>query len=172
MITRISDYIHERLGWCPNILVSQNMPVPPVATPAPVQNAPAGGDAGSEWDNRRRRRRKHLGLIPAGLLIGLGIGLLLGHPVAVMFIGLGLGFIATAFVRQAGYAGANSGISAPVHERCWWCALIGIFFILLGTCFVWIPGLLWPYIIAAFLILLGIGILAHSYFNHNQPPGN
>jgi len=169
MITRISGYIHERLGWCPNVQLSQSMPVPPAAAPAPAQTAPAGsgGDGGSQQERGRRRHGRHMGLIPAGLLIGLGIGLLLGHPVAALFIGLGLGFVATAFVRQAGYAGADAGVRAPFHERRWWCALIGVFFILLGTCFAWIPGLLWPYIIAAFLILLGIGILAHNYFHHS-----
>ncbi|ABS55471.1 hypothetical protein Mboo_0953 [Methanoregula boonei 6A8] len=170
MITRISDYIHERLGWCPNVQLSQNMPVPPVAAPVPMQSAPSGGrgDAGSDRDSRRRHRGRHMGLIPAGLLIGLGIGLLLGHPVSALFIGLGLGFVATAFVRQAGCTGENGTPAVHSCERRSWCALIGVFFILFGICFVWIPGLLWPYLLAAFLILLGIGILIHSYFHNGR----
>ena len=37
--------------------------------------------------------------IPAGLLIGMGVGFLIGHLVAGLFIGLGAGFLIMAIVH-------------------------------------------------------------------------
>ena len=46
----------------------------------------------------RHRHHRHGGhmLIPAGVLLGLGIGLLAGYPGPGVLIGLGLGFIGSA----------------------------------------------------------------------------
>ena len=38
-------------------------------------------------------------LVPAGLLIGMGIGFLFGHLVAGLFIGLGAGLLVMALVH-------------------------------------------------------------------------
>ena len=43
---------------------------------------------------QKKKNYDKLGMtIPAGLLIGLGIGLLIGKVVALLLIGLGLGFL-------------------------------------------------------------------------------
>ena len=48
-------------------------------------------------EDRRRHHRNHgYMLIPAGVLLGLGIGLLAGYPGPSVLIGLGLGFIGSA----------------------------------------------------------------------------
>ena len=41
-------------------------------------------------------------LIPAGILIGMGVGFLTGNLVAWMFIGLGCGFLATFLANRMG----------------------------------------------------------------------
>lgn len=40
-------------------------------------------------------------LVPAGLLIGMGIGFLVGHLVAGLFIGLGAGLVLMAIAHLA-----------------------------------------------------------------------
>ncbi len=37
--------------------------------------------------------------VPAGLLIGMGVGFLLGNLVAWLFLGLGLGFLTMALIK-------------------------------------------------------------------------
>lgn len=98
------------------------------------------------------------GLIPAGILIGLGIGLLVNQPAAGVLIGLGCGFLASAFVPHAEpvpSADATGCCGSP--GRNWVMLLLGVFMILIGIGLVWQPSLIWPYLIAALLILLGIG---------------
>jgi hypothetical protein len=104
--------------------------------------------------------------IPAGILIGLGIGLLLGHPASGVLVGLGLGFIGTALARTK-ISSAESGAgnqndyyrkSSPVLF-----ALLGIFMIVLGLGIVWVPAGFWPVMAAAILILLGVGILYRGF---------
>jgi hypothetical protein len=52
-------------------------------------------------ETEETKRKWELGgiCIPAGLFIGMGIGLALGHLVPGMFIGLGAGFLAMVLVR-------------------------------------------------------------------------
>jgi hypothetical protein len=47
---------------------------------------------------QRRPRGKHF-FIPAGVLIGLGAGLIAGYPGPGVIIGLGLGLLAQAFFK-------------------------------------------------------------------------
>jgi len=113
-----------------------------------------------EEGEERRRRHGHYGFIPAGVLIGLGVGLLAGYPDPGVLIGLGLGFLATGLVPAAKppeEAGPQpGGINAGM-------LLIGAFMILIGIGIVWAPAELWPYIIAGFLILLGIWFLVRGF---------
>jgi len=122
-------------------------------------------DERQEWREARRewrRRNRGRSLIPAGALIGLGIGLLYGQPGAGVILGLGLGFLGSAFVPPAGPAGAPPG--APmVHGPRWMAVLTGIVLILVGL---WIAlGLLlpWTTIIAVLLILIGLGFIARAF---------
>ena len=55
----------------------------------------------NEEQGPRRRHGRHA-LIPAGLLIGLGAGLITGYPWSGALIGLGLGFLAQGFLKSAG----------------------------------------------------------------------
>jgi len=53
--------------------------------------------AEEQTGHRRRQGRQRAGLfIPAGLFIGLVIGLILGNPGVGVLIGLGAGFLASA----------------------------------------------------------------------------
>jgi len=50
----------------------------------------------------RKRRREISGVfVPAGLLIGMGVGWLFGHLVPGLFIGLGAGFLLMAIMQVA-----------------------------------------------------------------------
>jgi len=109
------------------------------------------------------RRHRHHPFIPAGILIGLGAGLLVNFPVSGVLIGLGCGFIATSFTR-----GEKPGPSAAPGICCsagtnWILLLVGIFLVLLGAAFIWQPVPVWPYLVAILLILLGIGFALRGF---------
>jgi uncharacterized membrane protein YidH (DUF202 family) len=168
MTTRFSEMIDTWLGWCPNVQMFQNVQTNTTIPPAPAQNTPAGGgDARSEREYYRRRKRGQRTLIPAGLLIGLGIGLLVGHIIAAGLIGLGLGFLGSAIANSLQRDDEHDS-SSCYHKHGFGLALLGIFFVLFGIMMVWAPALLWPYIAAAFLILIGIGLLVHGFFHNGD----
>ena len=113
-----------------------------------------------ERTEQRRRHGRHA-FIPAGVLIGLGVGLLAGFPGSGVLIGLGLGFLASALVptgmkpsetAEPGLKGMNITM-----------LLIGVFLILIGVSIVWAPAAIWPYLIAGFLILLGVWFLVRGF---------
>ncbi len=106
-----------------------------------------------EYTERKRKHGRYA-FIPAGVLIGLGIGLLTGFAGSGVLVGLGLGFLASALVpagtkppetKEPGLKGMNITM-----------LLLGIFLIILGVGIVWAPADIWPFLIAGFLILLGI----------------
>jgi hypothetical protein len=113
---------------------------------------------------RHRHHGKHFP-IPAGVLIGLGVGLLAGYPAAGGLIGLGLGFLGSAFVNPVQPAGGDAAVPAPAGRPRWVFALIGIFLIIIGIGILRAPVNIWPYIVAAFLILLGIWFLVRGFVN-------
>ena len=122
-------------------------------------------DERQEWREARREwRRSHRGpfLIPAGVLIGLGIGLLTGQPGAWVLIGLGLGFLGSAALPAA-RRGEPAPSPAPVHRARWAFILVGIFLVLLGLALVSGLVLPWTYIVAALLILLGLGFVIRGF---------
>ena len=53
----------------------------------------------NETENNKKKWEAGGLFIPAGLLIGMGIGMVLGNLVEGLFIGLGSGFVAMAIVR-------------------------------------------------------------------------
>lgn len=105
-----------------------------------------------------KRRHGHHAFIPAGILIGLGVGLLVNYPGPGVLIGLGCGFIASSLMRheEPGPSVAAPNCCSP-PGRNWIMLLIGFFMILMGIGLIWQPVLIWPYLIAILLILLGIG---------------
>lgn len=109
----------------------------------------------------RRRHRSHF-LIPAGVLIGLGVGLLFNQPGPGVLIGLGLGFMGSAFLPSTGPS-QDAAAPAPMYGPRWIPVIIGVFIILLGFWIVWGPPLPWTYIIALAFILMGIGFIARGF---------
>jgi hypothetical protein len=100
-------------------------------------------------------------IVPAGILIGLGAGLLADHAVAGFLVGLGLGLLGSELLpparksREGEYplaAGANVTL-----------LLIGSVLILAGISIVWAPTEIWTYAIPGLMILAGIGVLARGF---------
>jgi drug/metabolite transporter (DMT)-like permease len=114
-------------------------------------------EARQEW---RRRHRGHF-LIPAGVLIGLGVGLLLNQPGPGVLIGLGLGFVGSAFLSSTGPS-QDTPAPPPMYGPRWIPVIIGAFIILLGLWTAWGPPLPWTYFIAFVFILIGIGFIARG----------
>ncbi|HVN66062.1 MAG TPA: hypothetical protein VMT31_05555 [Methanomicrobiales archaeon] len=117
-----------------------------------------------DWrEERREWRRRHRGpfLIPAGVLIGLGIGLLVNQPGAGVLIGLGLGFLGASFEPMA--VPPEEPGHAPMRGPRWAFVAIGVVLVLLGLSIVSGWALPWTYIIAILLILIGIGFIARGF---------
>ena len=110
-----------------------------------------------------KRRHGRFAFIPAGALIGLGVGLLLNYPGAGVLIGLGLGFIATSFMRQGMPEPSAAPIAGGVRRGGWMMFFSGIIMILMGLWLIWRPFLSPPYLIAIVLILLGIGFVVRGF---------
>jgi hypothetical protein len=115
-----------------------------------------------EQEQRRPRERheRHF-FIPAGVLMGLGIGLIAGYPGPGILIGLGLGFLIQALIRPVAGTSPDSAAPHSGHHN-YISLLIGIFLVVIGISIIWSPVNLWPYIIGIFLILLGIVFAAKS----------
>nr|WP_321349944.1 hypothetical protein [uncultured Methanoregula sp.] len=109
------------------------------------------------------RRHGRFFLIPAGVLLGLGIGLIIGYPGSGVLIGLGLGFLASAFMNPRESSGQENGISCCRTGSQWISAIIGLFLIIVGISFVWAPVQIWPYIFGLFLIGIGLLFLAKNF---------
>jgi hypothetical protein len=100
-------------------------------------------------------------IVPAGILIGLGAGLLVDHAGAGFLVGLGLGLLGSELVPLAGRsregeyplaAGANVTL-----------ILIGAVLVLAGISIVWAPAAIWIYAIPGLMILAGIGVLVRGF---------
>jgi hypothetical protein len=100
-------------------------------------------------------------IVPAGILIGLGAGLLVDQAVAGFLVGLGLGLLGSELLplarksRNGEYpqtGGAN--VTLP---------LIGAVLVLAGTSIVWAPAAIWIYAIPGLMILAGIGVLVRGF---------
>ncbi|MDD1706894.1 MAG: hypothetical protein LUO81_01660 [Methanoregulaceae archaeon] len=101
-------------------------------------------------------------IIPAGILIGLGVGILVDHVGSGFLVGLGLGFLGSGlfplFRKPLVSEGAKQG-STDVTML-----LIGAFLVFIGIGIVWAPAALWWYAIAGFLILMGIWFLVRGFY--------
>jgi hypothetical protein len=101
-------------------------------------------------------------IIPAFILIGLGVGLLVDHLGSGFLIGLGLGFIGSELFplvkKSLGGECPHAG-GANVTTL-----FIGAFLILIGISSVWTSAAaIWPYAIAGFLILSGLWFLVRGF---------
>jgi hypothetical protein len=102
---------------------------------------------------------RHRGfIIPAGILIGLGLGILAGYAFPGFLIGLGLGLIGSEllprFMRSLGSDPGNGNMTT---------LLIGAFLVFIGIGTVWAPAAIWPYAIAGFFILAGVWLLVRGF---------
>ncbi|WAC04850.1 MAG: hypothetical protein OS112_10410 [Methanoregula sp.] len=114
-----------------------------------------------EERTERKQRHSRYGFIPAGVLIGLGVGLLTGFSGSGVLIGLGLGFLATALVPAMTKTPetADPGLKRMNITM----LLVGIFLILIGVGVIWAPADLWPLLTAGFLIMLGIWFAVRGF---------
>lgn len=113
-------------------------------------------------DRPERGQRGRRFLIPAGALIGLGAGLILGYPGQGVLIGLGLGFLASAFVKAGEGSGQSPAVSCCGYDISWISVIIGLFLIVIGVGFVWAPVQIWPYLFGLFLIVFGLWFIAKN----------
>ncbi len=113
-----------------------------------------------EEQEQRRPPEKNF-FIPAGALIGLGAGLIAGQPGPGILIGLGLGFLARAFIKPVEGPASDPAASHGSENR-WIFVAIGFFMIVIGVGILWAPTYLWPYVIGIFLIVLGIIVASKS----------
>lgn len=101
-------------------------------------------------------------IIPAGILIGLGVGMLVDHVGSGFLVGLGLGFLGSGLLplvrKPLGSEYTQPG-STDVTML-----LIGAFLVFIGVGFVYAPAAIWPYAFAGFLILIGIWLLVRGLY--------
>ncbi len=101
-------------------------------------------------------------IIPAGILIGLGVGLLVDHLGSGFLVGLGLGFLGSGLLplvrKPLGSEYMQPG-STDVTML-----LIGAFLVFIGIGFVYAPAAIWPYAFAGFLILIGTWLLVRGFY--------
>ncbi|OPX64805.1 hypothetical protein [Methanoregula sp. PtaB.Bin085] len=100
-------------------------------------------------------------VIPAGILIGLGIGILLDHLFSGFLVGLGLGLIGAELLAHVRKSRAGESIRAAGANVT--TLLIGTFLAFTGISVVWAPVDVWPYALAGFLILTGIWFLVRGF---------
>ena len=108
-----------------------------------------------------KEHRQYGFIIPAGILIGLGAGLLVDNLVSGFLIGLGLGFVGSELLplvkkSLAGECLQPGGANVTT-------LLIGAFLVFIGIGIVLAPAAIWPYAIAGFLILSGLWFLVRGF---------
>ncbi|MDD1679232.1 MAG: hypothetical protein LUO93_08655 [Methanomicrobiales archaeon] len=112
-----------------------------------------------ERQKEYHRHQRRFSFLPAGLLIGLGVGLLVGYPASGVLMGLGAGFIASAFLPLA-EAETPGGRFSVVR---WGWVVAGIILILIGVWLAYSPRIAWPYLIGILLILVGVWSLLRAF---------
>jgi hypothetical protein len=100
-------------------------------------------------------------IVPAGILIGLGAGLLVNQAGAGFLIGLGFGLLGSELVPRVmkpleGEYLQTGGTNVTL-------LLIGAVLVLTGISIVWAPVAIWTYAIPGLLILAGIGFLVRGF---------
>ena len=106
---------------------------------------------------------RHCGfIVPAGILIGLGVGLLVDYLVSGFFIGLGLGLIGSELFRL--FEKSREDERTQPADANVTTLLIGAFLVFIGIGIVLAPAAIWPYAIAGFLILSGIWFLVRGFY--------
>jgi hypothetical protein len=100
-------------------------------------------------------------IVPAGILIGLGVGLLAGHLGSGFLVGLGLGIVVSVLLPL--FTKSPEGAYLSPKETNVPMLLFGAFLVLLAISGVWAPVAIWPYATAGFLILAGVWFLVRGF---------
>jgi len=101
-------------------------------------------------------------IIPACILIGLGVGLLLDHLGSGFLVGLGLGLAGSELIPY--FRKSLEGMDSQAGGVNVTTLLIGAFFVIIGISFVWAPAAaIWPYALAGLLILSGVWFLVRGF---------
>jgi hypothetical protein len=100
-------------------------------------------------------------IVPAGILIGLGAGLLADHAVAGFLVGLGLGLLGSELLPLA--RRSREGECTPAGSTNVTLLLIGAFLVLAGISIVWAPAAIWTYAIPGLMIVAGIGVMIRGF---------
>lgn len=111
--------------------------------------------------NKWKTRRDYGFIVFAGALIGFGAGLLIDMAGPGFLVGLGLGFLGAGMMSLARRPREGEVLQTGSSDIT--TLLIGAFLVFIGLCFVYAPAAIWPYSIAAFLILLGIWFLVSGF---------
>ena len=101
-------------------------------------------------------------IIPAGILIGLGVGILFDHVASGFLIGLGLGFLGSGLLPLIRNPMESEGLQGRTDITL---LLIGAFLVFMGISIVYAPAALLPFAIAGFLILMGIWFLVREFYH-------
>ncbi|MEI7434577.1 MAG: hypothetical protein WCJ93_10035 [Methanomicrobiales archaeon] len=112
------------------------------------------------------QRGRHAGfyVIPAGGLIGLGIGIILGYQLTGFLAGLGLGYLVFVGGPRTDQAYQDpSGSHVPINGSYLVRLVIGLYIIVSGFAIIWVPRSEWPNILAIFLVLTGVWFVVHGY---------
>ena len=113
------------------------------------------------------QRARHGGfyVIPAGGLIGLGIGIILGYQFTGFLAGLGLGYLVFT-ARSGNYTGYQDQSGTPVRRDVSYLVrvVIGLYIIASGFAIIWVPRSEWPDILAIFLVLAGVWFIVNGHY--------
>ena len=107
-----------------------------------------------------KEHERHNGfIVPAGILIGMGVGLITDYLVSGFFLGLGL--IGSELFRlfeksREAECTQPGGVNVTT-------LLIGTFLSFIGLGIVLAPAAIWPYAIAGFFILSGLWFLVRGF---------
>jgi asparagine N-glycosylation enzyme membrane subunit Stt3 len=116
--------------------------------------------------SEEKLRHRGFFLVPAGILIGLGIGMILGYQISGLIIGLGTGFLLSIARRrepQPAFQG-STGVKTRPDVAHLVLVIIALYIIFSGIAIIWVPRTRWPYISAVFLILAGIWVVSRGYY--------